>query len=273
LSASASHVTLAETVLDESGYTAMWQNEKSAEAPGRLENLKELVRALEEFENLEGFLDHVSLVMENETVAAVDQVGLMTLHSAKGLEFDIVFLPGWEEGLFPHQRALDEGGLAALEEERRLAYVGLTRARQRAFVSFAANRRIHNQWQSAIPSRFIDELPKDRIEIASEPGLYGDGADELRTRPARGAFGYAGPRHSGHPGRLGAARSERNLLLDGQARQLGEGATSPRFTVGQRVFHQKFGNGNVLAVDGDKLRIAFDRAGEKMVIASFLSPV
>lgn len=260
------HVELAETVLDESGYTAMWQADKSAEAPGRLENLKELVRALEEFESLVGFLEHVSLVMENEGGAPGEQVNLMTLHAAKGLEFDVVFLPGWEEGLFPHQRALDEGGQKSLEEERRLAYVGLTRARQRVDISFAANRRVHNQWVSAIPSRFVDELPHDRVVVETEPGLYGGAAAAAeRGRGAGQAYGYAGNYAGGGYG----ARSPRNLMIEGAARQVADGARN--FEVGDRVFHQKFGNGNVLAVDGDKLRIAFDRAGEKMVIASFVA--
>jgi DNA helicase-2/ATP-dependent DNA helicase PcrA len=266
---------LAETVLDESGYTAMWQADKSVEAPGRLENLKELVTALEEFESLEGFLDHVSLVMENETGEASDQVSLMTLHSAKGLEFDVIFLPGWEEGLFPHQRALDEGGIAALEEERRLAYVGLTRARARVYISFAANRRVHNQWQSAIPSRFIEELPRDRVDVMTAPGLYGgQGTGGGPTRAP--SYGYAAP---GRPTGTGEAarspftprRSSRQaLVIDGEARTLAEGAPAHRHKVGDRIFHQKFGGGAVLAVDGDKLRIAFDHAGEKMVIASFV---
>ena len=166
------------------GYTAMLQADKSPEAPGRLENLKELVNAMEEFENLAGFLEHVSLVMETTANSAGDMVNLMTLHAAKGLEFETVFLPGWEEGLFPHQRALDESGAAGLEEERRLAYVGLTRARKRIGISFVANRRVHNQWTSAIPSRFIDELPAEHVEIASQPGLYAGRGAGLDDEPA-----------------------------------------------------------------------------------------
>jgi DNA helicase II / ATP-dependent DNA helicase PcrA len=167
------HAEVMEMVLDESGYTAMWQQDRSADAPGRLENLKEFIHALEAFDSLPGFLEHVSLVMENAEAAPGDMVSLMTLHSAKGLEFDIVFLPGWEEGLFPHPRALDEKGEEALEEERRLAYVGLTRARRRAYVSFAANRRIHNLWQSTIPSRFVGELPEENVDRVTQPGLWG----------------------------------------------------------------------------------------------------
>ncbi len=168
------HVVTVATVLDESGYTGMWQKDKSPEAPGRLENLKELLRALADFETLTGFLDHVSLVMENEENAEGDRVSLMTLHGAKGLEFDTVFLPGWEEGLFPNQRSMDESGAKGLEEERRLAYVGLTRARRRAIVSHAANRRIYANWQTSIPSRFIDELPDAEIERTGSAALARD---------------------------------------------------------------------------------------------------
>jgi len=191
LATSVNHIELAETVLEESGYIAMWQNDKTPEAPGRLENLKELVRALAEFENLGGFLEHISLVMENAQEAGADRVSLMTLHSAKGLEFETVFLPGWEEGVFPHQRALDESGKAGLEEERRLAYVGLTRAKRNIVISFAANRRIHNQWQSAIPSRFIDELPTEHVEVASDPGLYRGGWSRGVTPAGSGGGGVA----------------------------------------------------------------------------------
>ena len=182
------HTELAEIVLDESGYTAMWQNDKSADAAGRLENLKELVRSMEEFENLQGFLEHISLVMDRDSGEGEQAVNIMTLHSAKGLEFDTVFLPGWEEGLFPHQRSLDESGRAGLEEERRLAHVGLTRARKRAKIYFATNRRIHGLWTTTMPSRFLDELPEAHVEV-KEPaggtggfGMSGYGASPLRRR-------------------------------------------------------------------------------------------
>ena len=164
------HTELAEIMLDESGYTEMWQKDRSADAAGRLENLKELVRSMEEFENLQGFLEHISLVMDNEKGAEADAVNIMTLHSAKGLEFDTVFLPGWEEGLFPHQRTLDDQGRAGLEEERRLAHVGLTRARKRAKIYFATNRRMHGLWQTNIPSRFLDELPEANVEVTESQG-------------------------------------------------------------------------------------------------------
>jgi DNA helicase-2/ATP-dependent DNA helicase PcrA len=261
-----SHVELAEIVLDESGYTAFWQNSKKPEAPGKLENLKELVSALEDFENLAGFLEHVSLVMENAENTGEDMVSLMTLHAAKGLEFDSVFLPGWEEGLFPHQRSVDENGLAGLEEERRLAYVGLTRARQRIMITFAANRRIHNQWQSAIPSRFVEELPDDQVEMESESGLYGGGVDPAfqssgglyEAQPMRGGPGWQRLQSRGPGSRLIEAEPE---ILHGS----GAG-----FSRGDRCFHQKFGMGSVRTVEGDHLTIDFDNAGTKKVVAAFV---
>jgi DNA helicase II / ATP-dependent DNA helicase PcrA len=261
-----SHTDLAQIVLDETGYTAMWQADRSPDAPGRLENLKELVVAMAEFENLGGFLEHISLVMDNAAEAAGDMVNLMTLHSAKGLEFDTVFLPGWEDGLFPNQRAMDEGGLAALEEERRLAYVGLTRARHRGYVSFAANRRIYGQWQSAIRSRFVDELPAEHVEFVAEPGL---------DRRAAG-FGAGGWAHVVDLPQPAAARpwAERRppLLLENarvprrgeEVRQVGG------FAVGDRVFHQKFGYGAVTAVEDNKLAIRFEHTGDKKVLDAYV---
>jgi DNA helicase II / ATP-dependent DNA helicase PcrA len=252
-----SHVTLAQLVLDESGYTAMWLADRSPDAPGRLENLKELVQAMAEFENLAGFLEHVSLVMESGRGDPGDMANLMTLHSAKGLEFDTVFLPGWEEGLFPHQRALDETGLAGLEEERRLAYVGITRAQRRVFVSYAANRRLYNLWQSSLPSRFVDELPADHterdIEIGLDPGAAapGSGFGDWRASPG------SRRRHLG----------ENGISFHAKPRQAGFD-----YDVGQRVFHMKFGYGSVIATEGDKLQIEFDKAGSKKVMASFLVP-
>ncbi|MBC6441357.1 MAG: UvrD-helicase domain-containing protein [Rhodospirillales bacterium] len=259
---------LARIVLDESGYTAMWMADKSVHAPGRLENLKELVRAMAEFENLEEFLDHVSLVMDTDNTAADAMVNIMTLHGAKGLEFDTVFLPGWEEGVFPNQMAIDENGYAGLEEERRLAYVGLTRARKRAIVLYAANRTVHGQWQSNIPSRFVDELPEDHTERAEAAG-YGFVQDDgtlwqiAMNRPA-----YGGRQSNYH--RVIAARSQR--FDDGGEIfvPVGKGQSIPE--IGSRVFHQKFGYGVVKRIDGSKLDIAFDKSGQKKVMADFVEP-
>jgi DNA helicase-2/ATP-dependent DNA helicase PcrA len=279
------HIELAETILDDSGYTAMWQNDKTPEAPGRLENLKELVKALEQFENLQGFLEHVALIMDNETEEAAEKVSIMTLHAAKGLEFPIVFLPGWEDGLFPSQRSMDESGLKGLEEERRLAYVGITRAERLCTISFASNRRVYGQWQSQLPSRFIDELPESHVDVLTPPGLYGGGYG------AAAAPGFGG----GLGGGLGGTMEDRVSRADvynspGWRRLQERGASRPvaqpresrhtildleavsRYTEGDRVFHQKFGYGSIVAIEGDKLDVAFDKAGLKKLVAKFVVP-
>ncbi|TRD00827.1 ATP-dependent DNA helicase [Mesorhizobium sp. WSM4303] len=326
------HTELAETILEESGYTDMWKNDRSAEAPGRLENLKELVRSMEEYESLRSFLEHVALVMDAEQNAGLDAVSIMTLHSAKGLEFETVFLPGWEEGLFPHQRALDEGGRSGLEEERRLAYVGLTRAKKNLHIWFVSNRLIHGLWQSTIPSRFLEELPNAHVEVAESGNSYGGygnsygggsfasgrggrqnpyGASRFDNVGANtgsaekpGAFSntYATPgwqraqanrteatdrnwgSRSGHQverigygetdSGYGAGRtSVKGRTIDGElvAKSVAD-APSP-FNVGDRVFHQKFGNGNISAIEGNKLTIDFDKAGQKRVLDGFVAAV
>ncbi len=253
------HVVAAATVLEESGYTAMWKQDRSAEAPGRLDNLKEFLRALGEFETLAGFLDHVALVMETDEAAEQDRVSLMTLHAAKGLEFDMVFLPGWEEGLFPSQRSLDEGGEKALEEERRLAYVGLTRARREAIVSCAANRRVYGNWTSSIPSRFLDELPADQVEREGSAGMARQRVADLPSVFERGPLGAFG----------GAARRQRVIEAGAWEVQARPSRPDP-LPVGSRVFHQKFGPGTVVAVEDDKLDIEFDKAGRKRVLDRFV---
>ncbi|MGF1660030.1 MAG: ATP-dependent helicase [Rubrimonas sp.] len=267
------HVELAQTILDESGYTAMWQADKSADAPGRLDNLKELVRALDEFENLQGFLEHVSLVMDNAQDDAAEKVSIMTLHAAKGLEFPSVFLPGWEDGLFPSQRAMDESGLKGLEEERRLAYVGMTRARERLTISFAGNRRIYHQWQSQLPSRFIDELPRAHVEVLTPPGLAGAGhapepfASTLESRAAQSSV-YSSPGWR----RMQTQGAGRTLASPAEVRRSAVDAHAvPAHEVGARVFHQKFGYGVVEEVEGDKLTVVFEKAGEKKVVASYVA--
>jgi len=327
------HTELAEIVLDESGYTEMWKNDRSVDAPTRLENLKELIRSMDEYESLRGFLEHVALVMDAEQNEELDAVSIMTLHSAKGLEFDTVFLPGWEEGLFPHQRALDEGGRSGLEEERRLAYVGLTRAKKNLHIWFTSNRRIHGLWQSTIPSRFLEELPEAHVEVAEATSSYGGygtgyggGFGERQTGrhnpygasrfdnvgggasggtgggAGRSAFSntYATPgwqraqrnrteatdrnwgTRSGHAverigygevdSGYGAGRSSvKGRTIDGEIIGRSVSGAAPAFEVGDRVFHQKFGNGNVAAVDGDKLTVDFDKAGQKRVLAGFVA--
>ncbi len=276
-----SHVELAEIILDESGYTAHWQNDKTPEAPGRLENLKELVKALESFENLQGFLEHVSLIMDNESDDQDPKVTLMTLHAAKGLEFPAIFLPGWEDGLFPSQRSMDESGITGLEEERRLAYVGITRAEEVCTISFAGNRRVYGQWQSQMPSRFIDELPEAHVEVLTPPGLYGHqggmsasaspveqtmAGSNLHERAAR-ADVYNSPGWR----RLQANQGQRGLRQPSEAKTMTIDAEAvSAFSIGDRVFHQKFGYGEVMHVEGDKLAIEFDKAGSKHVVGRFL---
>ncbi|PLK24298.1 ATP-dependent helicase [Novosphingobium sp. TH158] len=279
LSKTATPAELVRTLLDESGYTAMLQAERSAEAAGRLENLSELARAMEEYETLGDFLEHVSLVMDNDAADDAEKVTIMTIHAAKGLEFDQVFLPGWEEGVFPSQRAMDEGGLASLEEERRLAYVAITRARKRCTILHAANRRIYGQWTSSIPSRFIGEIPPAHVDV--ETTLTGGAslwkaqwseredpfAHLARSQPARST--------TRGPGWQRAASRD----FDPAPRRLPEAtrsaasfAAKPRtdVAVGARVFHEKFGYGRVTAQEGNKLEIDFETAGPKRVIDSFV---
>ncbi len=303
------HTELAEKILDESGYTAMWQADRSAEAPGRLENLKELIRSMEEYESLRSFLEHVALVMDAEQNENLDAVNIMTLHSAKGLEFETVILPGWEEGLFPHQRALDEGGRSGLEEERRLAYVGLTRAKKNLHIWFVSNRRIHGLWQSTIPSRFLEELPEAHVDVVAGGDSYGgyggrgggygqsrfDRADPFEntystpgwqraqqnrsdaTRNNWGSRSGAKVERIGYgetDSVLGAGRgSVKGRTIDGELVAKSVSETPSNFDVGDRVFHIKFGNGNVSSIEGNKLTIDFDKAGQKRVLDSFVKGI
>jgi len=271
------HTELAQIILDESGYTAMWQADRTAEAAGRLENLSELVRAMEEYETLGAFLEHVSLVMDNDGNADEPKVTIMTIHAAKGLEFDTVFLAGWEEGIFPSQRALDEGGLASLEEERRLAYVAITRARRLATILHAANRRIYGQWTSSIPSRFVGELPKDHID---EESTMSGGASLWRANWSEHAdpFAHVGRGTGRGPGWQRAAAPSSTFttapkrVVESRASAVSLGNKGrDDLSLGMRVFHQKFGYGEIVEIEGNKLEIEFEQAGRKRVMDSFVS--
>ncbi len=274
IDSTANHVALAERILDESGYTAMWQNDNSPDAPGRLDNLKELVKALEEFENLQGFLEHVSLVMDTDKQEAAEQVSIMTLHGAKGLEYPIVFLPGWEDGLFPSQRSMDESGNRGLEEERRLAYVGITRAEELATISFAGNRRMYGQWQSSLPSRFIDELPEDHVDVLTPPGLYGGGygaaaqhfaQSGIHDRAAKAdVYNSPGWKRMQQNSQHHAPAIRKPVTIDAKV--------TSAFSVGDEVFHQKFGKGRVMGIAEDTLTIEFG-TGFKTIKAGYVEPI
>ena len=292
------HPELARILLDESGYTAALQAENSAEAAGRLENLAELARAMEEYDSLGAFLEHVSLVMDNDAARGEPRITIMTIHAAKGLEFPIVYLAGWEEGVFPSQRALDEGGLASLEEERRLAYVAITRARRRATIFHAANRRIYGQWTSSIPSRFVAELPDDHVERETTM-TGGESLWRAQWSEHSDPFAHLGPAQAHRattrgPGfqralnpsplagegdsRLGASgeRGSRDpyarppIEVRASAVSLGNKGRDD-LSQGQRVFHGKFGYGTIAAIEGNKLEIDFEHAGRKRVLDSFVS--
>ncbi|CAN5264919.1 UvrD-helicase domain-containing protein [soil metagenome] len=275
MAGSMSHTDLARQIFDESGYTAMLQADRSAEAAGRLENMAELVRAMEEYENLGAFLEHVSLVMDNDARAGTEKVTIMTIHAAKGLEYEKIFLVGWEEGVFPSQRALDEGGLASLEEERRLAYVAITRARRSATILHAANRRIYGQWTSSIPSRFVGELPE--ANVVSETTMSGgaslwqanwsDRADPF-ANVARGTGRGPGWQRANAGGF--SSTPTRIVEARGSAVSLGNKGRDD-VSVGLRVFHTKFGYGLIAEVEGNKLEIDFEVAGRKRVLDSFIS--
>jgi DNA helicase-2/ATP-dependent DNA helicase PcrA len=269
------HPRLTETILEESGYVDVLRLDKGPTSQTRLENLKELVQSMGAFDTLEAYLEHVALVTDLDRGGGDDAVQIMTLHSAKGLEFPLVFLPGWEEGVFPSQRSIDENGERGLEEERRLAYVGLTRAREEARISFAANRQVYGRWTSQLPSRFVDELPLASVEAASETGYYGGGLREGGSRwdETNYGSGYDSPgwRRAQSRGYAGGPPGQ-TRVIEGEGRlvAISDPEAPSNFAVGDRVFHQKFGYGRVKAIEGNKLTVAFEAAGEKKVIESFV---
>ncbi|MEQ1818844.1 MAG: UvrD-helicase domain-containing protein [Terricaulis sp.] len=266
-----SHVELAEIVLDESGYSDMLRRDKSPQAQTRLENLKELVQSMSQYDTLEAYLEHVALVLDIENETDGENVQLSTLHAAKGLEFPLVFLPGWEEEVFPSKRSIDESGEKGLEEERRLAYVGITRARESARISFVANRQIYGRWQVVLPSRFIDELPAANVDAVSETG-YGTqapGVRDMAVEPFTSSYQSPGWRRAQERG----AFQSKPPMIDGEARLVARSSgDDSAFKRGDRIFHQKFGYGRISGVEGNKLTVQFEKAGEKRVIDSFVIP-
>jgi DNA helicase II / ATP-dependent DNA helicase PcrA len=279
--ASQPHARLLETILEESGYTDALRLDKGPTSQTRLDNLKELVQSMGAFDTLQAYLEHVALVMDLDRESGAESVQIMTLHSAKGLEFPLVFLPGWEEGVFPSQRSMDEKGEKGLEEERRLAYVGITRAREEARISFAANRQVYGRWTSQLPSRFVDEMPVDNVEAASETGYYGGGPG-MREANSRwdegGAFGtgYSSPgwrRAQERNYRGGPAGVTQVIEGEGRLVAVSEPSATGNFALGERVFHIKFGYGAVRHIEGNKLTVMFEQAGEKKVIDSFVEKV
>jgi DNA helicase-2/ATP-dependent DNA helicase PcrA len=259
---------LVDTILEESGYYEKWKNDKSPDAPGKLENLSELIRGMEAFENLEEFLEHVSLVMENTAKSQYDSVSIMTLHGSKGLEFDTVFLPGWEEELFPSKKSLEELGNQGLEEERRLAYVGITRAKKRAHIFYAASRYMFGNYMSPIPSRFIAELPDEHVEKHGQQGLssldHGTFGRSFDAAPNLG-FNFGEGREN-----YQLDRSKAKKRPTSSARKAP--VTKSSFSIGDRVFHDKFGYGKVTSIDGNKLVIDFEMGSVRKVMDSFINP-
>ena len=280
LAQTTTHWELTEAVLEESGYTDM-QKADRATGQTRLDNLKELTQSMQQFDTLTAYLEHVSLVMDLDRGESAESVQIMTLHGAKGLEFPLVFLPGWEEGVFPSQRSIDEKGEKGLEEERRLAYVGVTRGKADVRISFAANRLVYGRWTSQLPSRFVDELPIDHVEAESDTGYYGvsSGMKEAKSRwdemPSFGS-GYSSPgwkrAQTFTASKTPAARPARHTIIEGEGRLVAtaDPKAGSGWSKGERVFHQKFGYGAVKAIEGNKLVVAFEKAGEKKVIDTFV---
>ena len=262
------HREVTERIINESGYMQMWKSEKTIEAEGRVENLREFLNALEDFTDIYEFLEHVSLVSDSDNITDNNMVNVMTMHSAKGLEFDTVFLPGWEEGLFPSQKSIDESGTAGLEEERRLAYVGITRAKKNLYISFASSRRIYNQWQSSIPSRFIDELPAEFTDNING-GISYKPYNQNNKGLSKGSSGYvkSWDATSGR-GNSSLAEYAKSYVHAGSTSHTP--SSTKGFNKGNRIFHIKFGYGFITGVEGSNLTIKFDKTGIKTILDNFV---
>ncbi|MEL6472938.1 MAG: UvrD-helicase domain-containing protein [Pseudomonadota bacterium] len=268
------HTELAEIILEESGYTDMLQKDRSPQAQTRLDNLKELINAIGQFDSLPAFLEHIELIMDVSGESGGDEVQILTLHAAKGLEWPLVFLPGWEEEVFPSRRSLDESGMKGLEEERRLAYVGITRARESCRITFVANRQIYGRWQSVLPSRFVDELPHEHVDAMAETGYSSQpGSDQgfsgtIEDLGERSSYESPGWRRLKENARSGVSEAPRTI--EGSGELLAASGGPSAFKIGQRVFHDKFGYGRVAAAEGSKLTVDFEKTGRKKVISTFL---
>ena len=256
------HVDLVEQVLDESGYTDMLQNEQTPEAEGRLENLKELVSSLRDFSDLQSFLDHVSLVMENQIDRNPDKISLMTLHASKGLEFKQVYLPGWEEETFPNKKSLDDNGQIGLEEERRLAYVGITRAKLACTISSAESRYKFGDFNFNLESRFIKELPNQFIQDLTPSGFQSSNAINQSSFLEQESSFYRSP---------GWSRLQSNLTNNPSPFFNNSPHVTKTFSIGDRVFHEKFGYGIISELENDKALVDFEKADRKNIKTAFLT--
>ena len=266
---------LTNQIINDSGYMDMLKNDTSAEAEGRVENLRELINVMSDTDNyptLQEFMEHVSLVMDNDSSIDTNKVMLITLHSAKGLEFNVVFLPGWEESLFPHQRSLDEGGENSLEEERRLAYVAITRAKQKLYISMATSRRIYGEWKNNTPSRFLNEIPSSCLQITNQiSNCYNGKGSYYHTSAQYGNYNNYKPKFSTKPS---YRKYDDNQDHDYSYEPVDNYYSSPKKSYkGTKVYHESFGYGRIISISGSTCLVDFDNYGEKKVMSSYLQRV
>jgi len=263
--------------LDESGYMEMLKNDKNINALSKIENIKELILAMDDYASIEEFLEHISLVSAVDTTSNDTKVSLMTLHAAKGLEYEFVFLPGWEEGLFPHQRTIDESGTKGIEEERRLAYVGITRAKKILNISTSLTRRFQNNWMPSLQSRFIDELDEDFIKninhISEHTDPFNNNFDEYNQDDSfvmkKPKFIGSNKYISSNYDKSSSFKTVMEIEAEENVRDINEDIM---LSIGQKVEHEKFGIGTVKHVDGTKVHVDFDAHGVKKLISNFLNP-